>query len=58
MWTCSDAAWLDTGPPDSLLDASAFVASFEEHQGLKIGCLEGVAPRRGWLTPTPIHHVV
>jgi glucose-1-phosphate thymidylyltransferase len=42
-------AWLDTGTPKSLLDAGNFVASIENRQGLKIGCIEEIAFRMGWL---------
>lgn len=42
-------AWLDTGTPDSLLQAANFIATLENRQGLKASCIEEIAYKRGFI---------
>ncbi len=42
-------AWLDTGTFDSLAQASSFIKTIENRQGLKIGCLEEISWRKSWI---------
>ena len=50
-------AWLDTGTPDSLLQASTFVAAVEQRQGLKIGAVEEVAYRMGFIDAAQVERL-
>ena len=43
-------AWLDTGTPDSLLEAGEFVRVYEKRQGFRIACLEEIALTQGWIS--------
>ena len=42
-------AWLDTGTPESLLQAASFVQTVQERQGLQVACPEEVAFHKGWI---------
>ena len=50
-------AWLDTGTHDSLSEASTFVEVIEKRTGLKVGCLEGIAYRRGWIDEAKMRQI-
>ena len=50
-------AWLDTGTHDSLAEASIYVEVLEKRQGLKIGCLEEIAYRQGWISAERLREV-
>ncbi|MBN1142241.1 MAG: glucose-1-phosphate thymidylyltransferase RfbA [Deltaproteobacteria bacterium] len=51
-------AWLDTGTHESLLEAGHFIYTIEQRQGLKIGCLEEIALRKGYLSREQFRQVV
>jgi glucose-1-phosphate thymidylyltransferase len=44
-------AWLDTGTPESLIEASTFIETLQRRQGLMVGCPEEIAFRKGWIGP-------
>ena len=50
-------AWLDTGTHESLLQASNFIQTLEERQGLMVACVEEVAYRRGYITAEAVRRI-
>jgi glucose-1-phosphate thymidylyltransferase len=50
-------AWLDTGTFDSLMQAAQFVEVIEQRQGLKVGCLEEIAFRMGYIDQKQLHRL-
>jgi glucose-1-phosphate thymidylyltransferase len=51
-------AWLDTGNPNSLHDASTYIRVIEERTSLKIGCLEEIALNNNWISAAEIKSVI
>lgn len=50
-------AWLDTGTHDSLAEATAYIETIEKRQGLKVASLEGIALRKGWISPEKVREL-
>jgi len=51
-------AWLDTGTPESLLTAANFISTMEKRQGIKLGCVEEIAYRRGFISRGDLRRLI
>ena len=50
-------AWLDTGTHESLHQASSFIQTIQDRQGLKVACLEEIAFRNGWIDRAELEEI-
>ena len=50
----SGYTWLDTGTPDSLLEASNFIQTIEKRQGKKVACIEEIAFNKSYISSTQL----
>jgi glucose-1-phosphate thymidylyltransferase len=50
-------AWFDTGTPEALVDASVFIRTIEQRQGLKICCPEEIAWKKGWINDDKLQYL-
>ena len=57
-WIGRGGAWLDAGSIKDFYDASAFVSTLENRQGLKIACLEEIALGNGWINQKQIKSAI
>jgi len=51
-------AWLDTGTPQSLIEAGNFIQTVEKRQGTKIACLEEIALQRGFINKSEYMDII
>ena len=51
-------AWIDAGSPNKLLDASNFIQIIEKNQSEKIGCIEEISFKNGWITKNDIKKII
>ena len=53
----SGFTWLDTGTPDSLLEASNFIQAIEKRQGLKVACIEEIVYNKGYINSNQLNNL-